>query len=211
MKKVLTVLLMICPATLLMAQDVIKMKDNSEKKVLVTEISGYQIKYKMADLPDGPVISMPKRTALSVTFRNGVTDMLGNENPRRYKPLGVGAIFSIDPSRSDYGLIGAAVDYFFTPQIKAEVQIGTDLEEGIIVCAGPKIYFNSSASSAKLVPFTGIMVGSYDGADFLQFPAGVDLQLKPGFTVSLGVNYMDFFYGDDLLAAEIKAGWRFKL
>lgn len=74
MKKIFLALLVFFPA-FLFAQDVIFLKNGTEVKALVKEVGVYDIRYKRADNPDGPMMVLMKTEVKKIKYENGSTDV----------------------------------------------------------------------------------------------------------------------------------------
>jgi hypothetical protein len=167
------------------------------------------VKYKMADYSDGPVLSMKTSKISSIEYMNGFTDLMGNQNPRKSKPFGI----SIGGAKwiSSSGLMfTSTMDYFITPQIDMEINIGADSYQLFYLSAGSRIHVNSNYSDNKITPFTGALFGYEYGKEFVQIPLGINYIYRSGIFASLSINEM-FFSNEYQTTVEIRGGWRFKL
>ena len=212
MKKTLTLLVMAYLFNYAAAQDKIETKDNRQLDVRILENTGKVVKYKMSDYSDGPVITLKARRIEKIEYKNGVVDLMGNQNPRKAKPLGI----SIGGGKwvSSSGLMfTASMDYFITPQLDMEVNIGTDSQKPFYLSAGPRFHLNSSYSDNRLTPFTGALFGYEYGKEFVQIPLGVNYihkLSKLNFNFSLSVNEL-IFSNEYQTIIELRGGLRFGL
>lgn len=60
--------------------DVIILKDGSEINCNIVEINDNEVKYKRADNPNGPLISISKEKIFKINYANGTSDFFGNQN-----------------------------------------------------------------------------------------------------------------------------------
>lgn len=60
------------------AQDIITLKDGTDIKAKVTEVTGTEVKYKKFSNPDGPTFVIPKSDILVVRYENGENEVMGN-------------------------------------------------------------------------------------------------------------------------------------
>ena len=212
MKKTLTLLVMAYLFNYAAAQDKIETKDNRQLDVRILENTGKVVKYKMSDYSDGPVITLKARRIEKIEYKNGVVDLMGNQNPRKAKPLGI----SIGGGKwvSSTGLMfTASMDYFITPLLDMEVNMGTDSQKPFYLSAGPRIHLNSSYSDNRLTPFTGALFGYEYGKEFVQIPLGVNYihkLSKLNFNFSLSVNEL-IFSNEYQTIIELRGGLRFGL
>ena len=212
MKKTLTLLVMAYLFNYAAAQDKIETKDNRQLDVRILENTGKVVKYKMSDYSDGPVITLKARRIEKIEYKNGVVDLMGNQNPRKAKPLGI----SIGGGKwvSSSGLMfTASMDYFITPLLDMEVNMGTDSQKPFYLSAGPRIHLNSSYSDNRLTPFTGALFGYEYGKEFVQIPLGVNYIYKLSklnFNFSLSVNEL-IFSNEYQTIIELRGGLRFGL
>jgi hypothetical protein len=194
------------------AQDKIETKDKKQLDVKVLENTGKSVKYIMSDYPDGPVISLKAKRIEKIEYKNGVIDLMGNQNPRKASPLGI----SIGGGKwvSSAGLMfTATMDYFITPQIDMEVNMGTDSQKPFYLSVGPRLHINSGYSDSRLTPFTGALFGYEYGKEFVQIPLGVNYiyKLKKfNFNFSLSANEL-IFSNEYQTIIEFRGGLRFKL
>ncbi len=192
-------------------QDIITTRDRKQLNVKVTEQTDKSVKYKMPDYEDGPVLMIRTRRIRKIEYKNGYTDLMGYQNPRKERPLGIGAGYAAEVPGGGV-LYSANLDYFVIPQLDLEMNLGiSDLSGNLYYSGGSRIHFNSKYSEHKLTPFTGVLGGSYYGDAFIQIPAGVSYLTPLGISASLSVNEMISFKSWQATFIELRVGWRFKL
>ena len=212
MKKVLILVMLTYLFNYAEAQDKIETKDKKQLEVMMVENTGKVVKYKMSDYPDGPVLFLKTKRIARIEYKNGVVDQMGNQNPRKASPFGI----SIGGGKwvSSAGLMfTATMDYFITPQIDMEINMGTDSQKPFYLSAGPRIHINSRNSDNRLTPFTGALFGYEYGNEFVQIPLGVNYiyKLKKfNFNFSLSANEL-IFSNEYQTIIEFRGGLRFKL
>jgi hypothetical protein len=209
MNKINAILLLLFFFNCITAQDKINTNNGKPLNVKILEQDLKVVKYKMADYSDGPVFSMKTSMISSIEYMNGLIDLMGNQNPRKSKPFGI----SIGGAKwiSSSGLMfTTTMDYFITPQIDVEVNIGADSYQLLYLSAGSRIHVNSNYSDNKITPFTGALFGYEYGKEFIQIPLGINYIHRTGINASLSINEM-FFSNEYQTTIEIRGGWRFKL
>lgn len=189
-------------------QDIISTKDKKQLKVRVLEQTDRVVKYKMTDYDDGPAISIKTSRITRIEYRNGVIDLMGYQNPRKNRPLGISAGYTRWISEEG-GMFTGTLDYFIIPQIDLEVSIGSDFGDGYYYSGGSRFHLNSDYSERRLTPFTGLLLGMQYGDAYLQVPFGINYLSKPGLNASLSLNEMFFFNDWRATVVELRAGWRF--
>jgi len=210
MRNFLLILILTISSLTITAQDIVNTKDNQKLNVKIIEKTRREIKYKMTDYEDGPVLTMSNSHISRIEYRNGVVDLMGNQNPRKNKPFGINAGTAIWLSEEG-GMFSSTLDYFIVPQVDLEINIGTDLDDGYYFSAGSRFHLNSALSDNRFTPFTGLLVGTQFGEGFIQIPVGLNYLSKPGFNASLSLNQMFFFDSWKATLVELRVGWRFKL
>lgn len=209
MRKYLTLLILVFVYNYVAGQDKVETRDNKQLNVKIVEKTEKVVKYKMPDYSDGPVISIKTSKISKIEYMNGVVDLMGNQNPRKSKPFGI----SIGGAKwiSSSGLMfTSTMDYFITPQIDMEINIGADSYQLFYLSAGGRIHVNSNYSDNKITPFTGALFGYEYGKEFIQIPFGINYIHRSGINISLSINEM-FFSDEYQTTFEFRGGWRFKL
>jgi hypothetical protein len=211
MKNRLLIFLFLFSLQYCFGQDIITTKDRKQLNVKVIEQTDKSVKYKMADYEDGPLLMLRTRQIRKIEYKNGYSDLMGYQNPRKERPLGIGAGYAAEVTSGGF-LYTANLDYFVIPQIDLELNVGTsDLSGNLYYSGGGRLHLNSKYSVHKLTPFIGVLGGSYYGDAVIQIPAGVSYMTPLGISASLSVNEMVSFKSWQATFIELRAGWRFKL
>jgi hypothetical protein len=212
MKKLFTVCLLsaLC-SVYLFSQDKITTKDNKQLDVKIVEKTNKSVRYTMPDYTDGPVLMLKNRRIMKLEYKNGVTDQMGYQNPRKNNPFGIsiGGGKWVTPGL----MFTASMDYFIIPQLDMEVNMGTDSQKPFYLSAGPRIHINSRYSENRLTPFTGALFGYEYGKEFVQIPLGVNYIYKLSkwnLNFSLSVNEL-MFSNEYQTVIEFRGGVRFRL
>jgi hypothetical protein len=193
------------------AQDIITTKDKKQLNVRIIEQTDKSVRYRMPDYEDGPLLMLKTNRITKIEYKNGYTDLMGYQNPRKSRPLGLNAGYAAELTSGGV-LYSATVDYFVLPQIDLEASIGTsDLSGELYFSAGSRFHLNTSYSERRLTAFTGVLAGSYYGDGFIQLPAGVNYLTKMGINASLSINEMISFESWQATFLEFRLGWRFGL
>ena len=215
MKKPSFLLLALLLCRICFGQDRIFTKDNQQITVQIVEQTDKIVKYKMLDYGDSPLLSIKNRLISKIEYKNGTVDEMGNQNPRKNKPLGINAGLQI----WEDGNYTATLDYFITPQIDLEINYGSDFYRDFpYFSTGTRIHINSDLSTRKLTPFVGLLWGSIYQNSFLQIPIGINFSTKFGFNTSASLNSMinlktnfdGYYVRPQTVIGEIRIGWRFK-
>jgi hypothetical protein len=194
-----------------LGQDIITTKDRKQLNVKVIEQTDKLVRYKMPDYEDSPVLMIKANRISKIEYKNGFTDMMGYQNPRKNRALGINAGYAAEVT-SGGALFSATVDYFLIPQIDMEISLGTsDLSGELYYSAGSRFHLNSRYSERRLTPFTGVLAGSYYGDGFVQIPAGINYVTNIGINASISINQMISFNSWQATFLEMRLGWRFKL
>lgn len=218
MKNYLTILLLIFVSQSGFCQDKLNTKGKKQINVQIIEQTPKLIKYKMLDYENGPILSMKINQISSIEYKNGIIDRLGNQNPRKNKPLGINTGVVVEVPDRD-GMFSATLDYFVIPQIDIEINFGTALYRDIeYISAGPRFHLNSDDSENRFTPFAGLLFGSSYEEDFIQIPVGLSFITKAGFNTSLSLNgtinrktHIYNYIPPQRLIIEFRIGWRFKV
>ena len=211
MKEFLTLLFLIFIIQSCFGQDIITTKDKKQLNVKIIEQTDKSVRYKMPDYDDSPVIMMKNKYIRKIEYKNGQTDLMGFQNPRKNRPLGISAGYAASMSGGG-DMVLATLDYFVLPQIDIEISMGTsDLSGEAYYSAGSRFHMNTNYSMHKLTPFAGMVFGSYYGDGFVQIPAGINYLTSFGINASLSINQMISFESWQTTFLELRLGWRFKL
>jgi hypothetical protein len=79
MKQIILTLAGLFCAGLTQAQDLITRNDSSKVQAEVLEITPTQLKYRLFNYPDGPLITESKAQLAYITFKNGLTEHFPKE------------------------------------------------------------------------------------------------------------------------------------
>jgi hypothetical protein len=210
MRNFLSILILTFIFQSVIGQDKIFTKDKNQLNVKIVEKTNRLVKYKMIDYEDGPILSISNYRISKIEYKNGYIDLMGFQNPRKNKPFGISAGY-VRWVSEEGGMFSSTLDYFIIPQIDLELNIGTDLEDGLYFSGGSRFHLSSDFSVKKFTPFTGLLFGSEFGDGFLQIPIGINYLTKPGFNTSLSLNQMFFFNSWQATLLELRIGWRFRL
>jgi hypothetical protein len=211
MKNILIIILLMLIFQHMAGQDIITTKDKKQLNVKIIEQTNKAVRYKMDDYEDGPLLMIKTNRIRKIEYKNGYIDMMGFQNPRKNRPLGINAGYAAELTTGG-ALFSATADYFAIPQIDLEINIGTsDLSGELYYSAGSRFHLNSRYSENKLTPFTGALFGSYYGDGFVQVPAGINYLTSMGINASLSINQMISFKSWQATFLEFRLGWRFKL
>lgn len=192
-------------------QDLISTKDKKQLNVKIIEQTDKYVKYKMADYENGPVIMLKTNQIRKIEYQNGYTDLMGYQNPRKNRPLGISAGYAGGLTTGGV-LYSGTVDYFVIPQIDLEINLGTsDLSGEVYYTAGSRFHFSSGNPEHRLTPFTGVLLGAYYGDGIVQVPAGISYLTRIGINASLSINEMISFKSWQATFLEFRLGWRFKV
>ena len=207
--------LLILPVALIIqnlyAQDKIFTKDNKELTVKIVEQTDKLIKYKLTDYDDSPILSIKNKRIEKIEYKNGLIDILGNQNPRHYRPFGINAGMSYFLTEES-GYFITNMDYFIIPQIDFQINIGLEFGGGKYFSIGSRLHLNSDYSETKFTPFTGLLVGAEYGDKFLQIPLGLNYIGKNGFNASFSLNELIFLNDPwESTFFELTVGWKFKI
>lgn len=211
MRKIILLLTLSLAFKISFGQDIITTTDKKQLNVKIIEQIDKSYRYRMTDYEDGPVLMINSKQIAKIEYKNGYTDLMGYQNPRKNRPLGINAGYAGELT-SGGALFSATADYFVIPQIDLEVSIGTsDLSGELYYSAGSRFHLNSKYSERKLTPFTGVLLGSYYGDGFVQVPVGINYLTGMGLNASLSINEMISVKSWQATFLELRVGWRFKM
>jgi hypothetical protein len=218
MKLLLASLLLFFVSLSVFSQDILNTKDKKQINVQIIEQTPKIVRYKMLDYENGPILSMKTTQISSIEYKNGFIDKMGNQNPRKNKPLGISTGVVVGVSDQE-GSFSATLDYFVIPQIDIEINFGTDLYRDLSsFSVGSRFHITSDNSENRFSPFTGFLFGSSYEEDFFQIPVGVSFITKAGFSTSLSfngiINHKTHHYeyiSPQRMSFEFRLGWRFKV
>ena len=138
-------------------------------------------------------------------------DEITTINQRTQMPLGLNAGILYFPS-AESGYFLANMDYFLTPHVDLQLNIGSGFDTGAFFSAGSRFHIYDKSSNKNFTPFTGFLIGYESGSNFIQIPIGVNYMSSSGFNASLSVNGL-IFTGQDNQSTFLEAlfGWKFNL
>jgi len=211
MKNTLIILVIMTVIQSISGQDIVTRKDRKQLNLKIIEQTSKYIRYKMQDYEDGPVLMIKANRISKIEYKNGYTDLMGFQNPRKNRPLGINAGYAAGLSGGGV-LFSATADYFVLPQIDLEVNLGTsDMSGELYYSAGGRFHINSSYSERRLTPFAGVLLGGYYGDGIVQIPAGLNYITSIGINASVSINEMISFESWQSTFLEFRLGWKFKL
>jgi len=79
MKKFIIILMTICCANALWAQDIITLKSGEEIKALVQKVGVSEVEYKKFENPNGPTYTLLKSNIFMIKYKNGERDVFAAE------------------------------------------------------------------------------------------------------------------------------------
>ena len=197
-----------------MGQDVLFLKNKTQKKVTILNIGPRWIQYKTKD--KSVVYSIKSNKLKKIAFADGSVDLLGNENPRKARPFGVSGGLELGLS-DDGGMFFTTFDYFIIPQVDLQLTLGLYSGEGNLLIDNPfsfgaNFHLNKSTTKSPFTPYTGLHFGSdnFSLLGFAEVPLGVALHTRSGFTASLEMNwrYYGMTFGSEM-SARASIGWHF--
>ncbi|MDO9633905.1 MAG: hypothetical protein Q7J05_02520 [Paludibacter sp.] len=105
------------------------MKDGRELSVYIIEKNDTEIKYRNANSTGHTIFSTKLTNLKTIQYENGDVDLLSSMNPRSLFPLGISAGISLAAFENDGGMFTCGIDYLFTPNLGAEINIGSGGED----------------------------------------------------------------------------------
>jgi len=210
MKNFYIIILFYFLAQSLQAQDIITTTKKNEVKAKIIEVTPHEVKYKMYDYLDGPILNIKLRNVENIKYENGQTNNLSSKNPRMIKNIGLslGLQFDFDADNND---LIATFDYFVTPTIEFEINFGLmNSLNSPYFSLGGKYHINRIESKSPITPFIGALVGTTNNVTFFQLPIGVSYQSKIGIKSSFSFNQLTNFT-TSYSFYEFRVGWNFHL
>ena len=190
MKTVIGLIFIFCISLSLSGQDKIILKNKEVLTVKIIEQTERTVKYHMLDYLDSPLIILKTGKIERIEYNNGTIDLVGNQNPRKSRPIGVGAGVNYFFYYNSFNF-PLNFDYFITPQIDLQLNFGWMLDQPYM-SFGSKFHYNSNKSEWKFTPFVGLLFGVASIGGFSQIPMGVYYIGKKGLSVSLSYNLVVF-------------------
>ncbi len=211
MKNLLSILFLLLGMQHLMAQDTIVTKEKQELVVHITEQTPQLTRFMFSDSPGGPVIAMKTNRIDKIVYKNGFVDTMGNQNPRKNRPLTINAGMALFLTEES-GYYMGTLDYFILPQVNLQLNWGAQEEGDAFFSAGSEFHLSSTYSEKKLAPFTGLLAGREFGNDFLQIPIGLNYAGKNGLNIALSLNELLYLKSSSQATfVKLTLGWRFKM
>jgi len=201
---------------LIKAQDRITLKNGTELKVYILEKNDTKITYKLADTLNNYSVFTTKLYNLNtISYANGMVDLLSSQNPRSTYRFGLSAGARIVVLEGEGGMLIGGVDYMLTPNISSEINLGNGGDDDWYYSFGGKYWFANRYSKSALSPYTGLLYGGQYGVNFWEVPMGVSFISKHGFQLSLQLCYMNYINASvnnntNGLNLEFRIGWRLK-
>lgn len=143
------------------------------------------------------------------SVREFINDLGNNRNPRSLKPFVVSAGLDLDLD-DENGNITSTFGYFITPQVEAEMTLGSNMSDRLYFASGARLHLCSRKSSSWVTPFTGVLFGTDYGTAFAQIPIGFNMATRFGLNISLSLNSHMWFSSYNFYSANIRLGWRFR-
>lgn len=189
------------------AQDVITTTDNQIKVVYIVEKTDREIKYRMANEMHATLFVTKLSKIKKIEYQNGTVDLLGYQNIRMQKNMGITTGLSL--SNYDSDMITASIDYFLNPAICVELNVGTDRWDNYY-SVGAKFYKASANKTNSFAPYIGLLYGKEYFSNFLEVPIGINYTAKCGFQTSFQVSMLDHINARfQAVHTELRLGWRF--
>jgi hypothetical protein len=172
------------------------------------EKSDTEIKYKIIDSEDSPVVVIKTVRVDRIIFRDGQEMETVPDLVRMKKRFGLGGGMMIGLGvESAFYILQA--DYFITPGISIELDGLIEVEGGSGLALGAKYYFNPY-SPGNVKAYAGLMLGGAYGEFFIQIPVGMSFTGKRGFDLKLGFNSIIIPPLSEFgVFPELTLGWRF--
>jgi hypothetical protein len=190
------------------AQDKILMNSGKEIKAWIIEKSDTEIKYKILDSEESPMIVIKTAKVEKITFRNGQELATVPDVVRMQKRFGVGGGLMVGVG-IESAFFKLQADYFVTPAISIEFDGLMEVEGGSGIAFGAKYYFDPY-NPKKVKGYAGLMLGGAYGEFFMQIPVGMSYTGKRGFDLKLGFSGIYFpSYSEFGVFPELTLGWRF--
>lgn len=216
MRKYLSLLFIIISIQTSFSQDKIFTKDKGQLNVQIIEKTDKLVRYKMLDYENGPILNIKNNLISKIEYKNGVVDLMGSQNPRKNKPLGINTGLT---NGLDQDFLTVTLNYFILPRLELELSYGSDFGRDFpYFTAGTRVHVGSDYSHNRITPFSGLLVGSTYENSFFQIPLGLNYSTKKGFNASLSINnminltshYVNYYIPTQTLFGELRIGWRFK-
>lgn len=198
------------------AQDKITLKNGKEVSVYILDKNDTEIKYKQNDSISQTTFTTKLNNLKTINYANGEVDLLSSRNPRSIFPLGInGGVSLVASEYEGGGMFTGGIDYLFTPNISAGINLGSGGESDFYYSFGGKYWIANKYSKSGFSPFAGLLYGGIYGLNFWEIPVGISYITKLGFQSSFHLSYIQLIngtlnYETNRLNAELRIGWRFK-
>jgi hypothetical protein len=174
------------------------------------------------------ILTIYKNHISRIEFANGAVNMMGNQNPRKIRPLGINIGYGFSKTETymhhfrtyteqEISMITAGIDYFLIPQIDLNANMGTSSGKISYFSAGFDFHINSNNSKTGLTPFAGIsggaiLLNSYSsGTGFGQVHLGLNYLSKFGLNFAAMENFLLNNNNNLPFFTEFRIGWKFKV
>jgi len=168
------------------AQDLISLRDGTTIQAKVMEINPGDIKYKRFDNQNGPTITIPSASVLSIKYPNGVVDVINTPSPDggQWLPAQLQAILNTMPAIT---IAGNSLKFQFNGDRWTALLNGENFSTGIIEIENtakgsiltlkqthiwPGAAVKTAGKVAKLVPGGAAVAGALDTAEQIAGVAG---------------------------------------
>lgn len=180
-KAIVILIITLCCATIVKAQDLIIKNDKSELKSKVVEITETSIKYKKWENIDGPIYNVSKNDVFMIVYANGKRDMIKQpdkqgvkQNQQNLNSPNTGLAATIQQNNTPAKSIDTAIDYKnikvkYKPTrlytgLQSPFSLGSDQEFRIIknfVNLGLGYQYNFPKSDYVLESQSGMLYASF--------------------------------------------------
>jgi hypothetical protein len=227
-KTILLLLFSLFAIQLAHGQDKIFTRDGNLLNVNIVNDSEKAFNYVTNNSDTVSILTIYKNRISRIEYANGTINMMGYQNPRKNRPLGINIGYGFSKTETythhfdtyteqEITMLTSGIDYFIIPQIDLQATVGTSGGQISYFSAGFDIHLNSNNSKTGITPFAGIAGGAIvlnnytSGTGFGQVHLG--LNYLSGFGLNFAVmenfllnntNHLPFF-------TEIRIGWKFKL
>jgi len=154
-----------------------------------------------------PLFTTKFSNLTKIEYSNGIVDMLGYQSPRMKHRLGLSTGISLFTDEG--GMYTGSLDYFASPNINLELNLGGSGTTEYYSSFGSKLYLANKNSTSGFSPFVGVLYGNESGYSFFEVPVGLSYITKFGFQTSLqlsALDYLDYTYQSAHI--EWRIGWR---
>jgi len=191
------------------AQDKIVFKSGEVVDGYVILKSDKEIKYKLIDSENSPIVIIKTNKVQKITYRNGVEMNIIPDVIRMDKRFGIGTGLVYLPE-SEAAFYKFQADYYLSQGFNLEVNGVLEMGLGTRgMFLGLKYLFDPY-SPKKLKGYAGLLAGAISQDFVIQVPIGLHYVTKSGFDARLGLSgfYIPNDYGFGFFT-ELTIGWRF--